>query len=101
MAETRVDLNTGFTSGPAGLGRVSRIALDTNTPEALANDTGVLKRKVLEPDEFPRVSLDIMCPHDPEMADIDQAPVFPQKKGPWHQGKIRGHDPHDGKSLTA
>lgn len=62
MAETKVDLNTGFTSGPAGLAKISKIALSTQTPGALADDTGILKRKVLEPDEFPRVDISLTSP---------------------------------------
>lgn len=101
MAETKVDLNTGFESGPKGLGYISRVALNTSTPEALANDSGVLKRKVLEPDEFPRVSLDIICPHDPEEADVDQAAIGKNGGQPSRQGKIRTHKTDDGMSLTA
>lgn len=89
MAETRVELDTGFESGPKGLHKVSRIALETKTG-GLADDSGILKRKVLEPDEFPRVSLDIICPEDPEFADIDVAKGYP------HEGKVarnrQGHE---------
>lgn len=75
MAETRVELNTGFASGPAGLSKVSKIALATSTPEALANDTGILKRKVLEPDEFPRVSLEDAFPKLDEYPNRGNKPM--------------------------
>lgn len=92
MAETKVGLNTGFTSGPDGLHKISRIALETNTG-GLADDSGVLKRKVLEPDEFPRVSLNIVSPHDPEDADIDKANVNKAGSQRSRQGHAKRPNP--------
>lgn len=59
MAE--IELNTGFETSQSGISRISKIALNTNTG-GLADDSGILKRKVLEPDEFPRIGLDLTSP---------------------------------------
>jgi len=100
MAETRVELNTGFETSQAGMSLVSKIALNTSTPAGLADDSGVLKRSVLEPDQFPQVGLDITNPFDP--GDIDVSPKYPREgKRPFDGGKNRNNKTHDGKSLTS
>lgn len=58
MAETRIELNTGFGTSQAGISHNSKLVLNSSTPEALVNDSGVLKRAVIEPDNFPKVGLD-------------------------------------------
>lgn len=63
--ETSVGLNTGYEMSQSGLSHTSKIALNTSTPSALANDSGVLERKVLAPDEFPRVELSQTSPINP------------------------------------
>lgn len=100
MAETRVELNTGFETSQAGMSLVSKIALNTSTPAGLADDSGVLKRSVLEPDQFPQVGLDITNPFDP--GDIDVSHKYPHEgKRPFDGGKNRNNKTRDGKSLTA
>jgi hypothetical protein len=64
MAETSVELNTGFETSQAGLSPMSKIALNTVTPAGMPSEgvEGALKRNVLEPDQFPRVDLSITNP---------------------------------------
>lgn len=70
-----IDLNTGFTTSQAGMAKISKIALNTSTPSALADDTGVLKRKVLEPDEFPKVGLEMTSPMMEEYPNRGNKPM--------------------------
>jgi len=101
MAETKIELNTGFETSQSGLSMGSKIALNTKTPKALPDEglEGAIKRNVLEPDEYPRVDLSITNPNDE--GDIDVSEPYPHEgktpfKGGRHSGKVK-----DGKSQTA
>lgn len=86
----------------SGISNVSKIALNTSTPGALANDTGVLKRAVLQPDEFPRVSLEVTNPPNP-FTSMDPANRDRANKGKTgsDRGKRVNYPMNDGKSKTA
>lgn len=75
MAETKIGLNTGFETSQAGMSKASRIALNTSVPSAMADDSGILKRKVLEPDQFPSVSLETTSPHMDEYPNRGDKPM--------------------------
>ena len=93
-----IELNTGFETSQSGIAQVSKFAMNTKTPGALADDSGVLVRKVLGPDEFPKVDLEVACAFVP--GDIDVAHRYPHEgKTPREQRGIKGI--HDGKSKTA
>ena len=75
MAETKVELNTGFETSQSGISKASKVALNTSTPAALANDSGVLKRKVLEPDEFPKADMSNAFPSIEEYPNRGMKPM--------------------------
>lgn len=95
-----ISLNTGFETSQAGLSESSKIALNISIPAALADDLGILKRKVLEPDEYPRVGLDLTSPPNIKIGNV--AASYPRQGVNTNvHKKVRSSKTHDGKSLTA
>lgn len=102
MLKTKVQTVSDSKITQKGLANSSLVALNTETPAAMVNDSGILKRKVLEPDEFPRVDLSITNPLNPfasmNPANHDRAAVG---RGGSDRGKRRSYPMSDGRSITA